>query len=145
MDAAAETILPKAGVAGSPVGEAAEVLMVDASQESESSPGDPKPKRNRVISRKKFREFVTTHPGASQDLNVFLRWCKVVEQACWASFGDVRSTFASADQVGNRAVFNVGGNKYRVIARIDYARATVYLRHVLTHKEYDAGRWKSEP
>ena len=50
--------------------------------------------------------------------------------------------FATADQVGKLTVFNVGGNKVRVIAAIHYNRKRIYIRAVLTHDEYDRGRWK---
>ena len=55
---------------------------------------------------------------------------------------DVRLTFNSADAVGKWTVFNVKGNHYRLIAEINYAFARVYIRHVLTHAEYDRGNRK---
>ena len=64
------------------------------------------------------------------------------EAAVWQSFADVRAVYAKADQVGQFTVFNVGGNKYRLLAAIHYNRAKVYVRHVLTHAEYDRGEWK---
>jgi mRNA interferase HigB len=103
--------------------------------------------KNHLISRKKFREFVATHRGTEKDAPVFVRWCKTVEQAIWTTFADVRGTFASADQVEHLTVFNVGGNKYRVIASIRFKEkkgAWVYIKHVLTHREYDGADWKDE-
>jgi mRNA interferase HigB len=47
-----------------------------------------------------------------------------------------------ADQVGKFTVFNLGGNKVRLIAAIHYYRNKIYIRYVLTHQDYDAGRWK---
>jgi mRNA interferase HigB len=106
-------------------------------------PGEvQQPKKNHLISRKKFREFVKTHRAGAADLAVFYRWAKTTEQALWRKFADVRATFGTADRVGDLTVFNVGGNKYRVVALIDYARARVYIRHVLTHEEYDREVWK---
>jgi mRNA interferase HigB len=119
--------------------------MADKYDDKDPPEGVRRPKKNHLISRKKFRTFVEKHPEAGKDRAAFLRWCKLVEQALWTTFGDVRSTFGSADQVGDRVVFNLGGNKYRVVARINYKRATVYLRHVLTHDEYDEEHWKSDP
>ncbi len=58
------------------------------------------------------------------------------------SFADLRNTFGSADQVGNLTVFNIGGNKLRLIAAIHYNRRIIYIRAVLTHQEYDEGKWK---
>jgi len=60
----------------------------------------------------------------------------------WANFADVRSGFPSADQVGKLTVFNISGNKYRLIAAIHFNRSIVYVRAVLTHDEYDQGTWK---
>jgi mRNA interferase HigB len=54
----------------------------------------------------------------------------------------LRETFASADYVDGLTVFNIGGNKYRLIASIHYNRRKVYIRNVLTHAEYDRETWK---
>ena len=58
------------------------------------------------------------------------------------SFAELRKTFGSADKVGNLTVFNIGGNKVRLIAAIHYNRRIIYIRAVLTHQEYDEGKWK---
>lgn len=71
-------------------------------------------------------------------------WCTVVRQASWTSFAEVRATYPSADSVGKFVVFNIGGNKFRLIAVIHYNRAKVYVRYVLTHEEYDTGGWKND-
>jgi mRNA interferase HigB len=55
----------------------------------------------------------------------------------------VRKTFSSADAVGKWTVFNVKGNRYRLITEINYAFGRIHIRHVLTHAEYDRGIWKS--
>ncbi|MHC5541909.1 type II toxin-antitoxin system HigB family toxin [Singulisphaera rosea] len=101
---------------------------------------DAKNPKNRLISRRKVREFLTSHPGANQDRDVLFHWCKLVEASDWRNFGDVRSLFASADQVGERVIFNVGANKYRFIAQVRYRKdngAKVLLRWIGTHREYD--------
>ena len=54
----------------------------------------------------------------------------------------LRATFPSADHVGDLIVFNIGGNKYRLIASIHFNRGKVYVRNVLTHSEYNRGAWK---
>ena len=54
----------------------------------------------------------------------------------------MRAIFGSVDFVGAFAVFNIGGNKFRLIASVDYRRQIVYVKHVLTHKTYDEGNWK---
>jgi len=62
----------------------------------------------------------------------------------WSSWADVKAAFASASHVGSCVVFNIHGNKYRLIAVIHFNRGKLYVRHVLTHAEYDEGKWKDE-
>ncbi len=66
----------------------------------------------------------------------------MVRKASYQSFAELRGDFPHADQVGRLTVFNVGGNKCRVIAAIHYNRGKVYIRAVLTHSEYDEDNWK---
>jgi len=94
-----------------------------------------------LISRKKLREFWEAHPDAMGPLQ---SWSKIVEHARWSCFADMRKVYGSADLVGRFVVFNVGGNKYRLIAAIHFNRGKVYVRHILTHKEYDGGAWKND-
>jgi mRNA interferase HigB len=94
-----------------------------------------------VISQKKLREFWEEHPRAKAPLEA---WYQVAKHAEWESFADVRKTFNTADQVGKFTVFDVGGNKYRLIAVIHFNRGKLFVRHVLTHAEYDEGKWKDE-
>ena len=56
----------------------------------------------------------------------------------------MKSVFGTASIVGNCVIFNIGGNKYRLIAVIHFNRGKLYVRHVLTHAEYDEGKWKDE-
>ena len=60
-------------------------------------------------------------------------------------FNDVRSVFPKADPVGNFTVFNLKGNRYRLIGGIDYEKARIYSKYVLTHAEYDKEDWKNDP
>lgn len=94
-----------------------------------------------ILSKKKFREFWEEHPRAKAALEA---WYQIARNAEWESFADVRQTFNTADQVGRFTVFNIGGNKYRLIAVIHFNRDKVFVRHVLTHAEYDEGKWKDE-
>ncbi len=99
------------------------------------------PRRMHIISRKKLREFASEYPDAGEALD---RWYNVARRATWRNFADVRATFGGADQVGHFVVFNIGGNKYRLIVRIYFKDAVILIRHVLTHKEYDRGDWKTD-
>lgn len=92
-----------------------------------------------VISRKRLNEFAKLHPYAK---NALAQWYRLIRQNEFASFAALRELFPSADQVGKLTVFNIGGNKVRLIAAIHYNRRKVYIRAVLTHAEYDEERWK---
>lgn len=69
-------------------------------------------------------------------------WYRVVKGARWTSFADIRSDYPSADQIGRLTVFNIGGNKFRLIAVVMIEAGKVYVRSILTHAEYDRGTWK---
>ncbi len=92
-----------------------------------------------VISRKALRRFWEQHPDSESALS---RWGKIIQWSDFDSFEALRATFPSADKVGDMIVFNIGGNNYRLIASIHFNRGKAYIRHVLTHSEYDRGRWK---
>ena len=89
----------------------------------------------RVFTRRTLREFWERHPDARKPL---LDWCQVVERADWNAPDRVKSTFASASILrGDRVVFNIKGNTYRLIAAIDYQYGIVYIRFVGTHQRYN--------
>jgi mRNA interferase HigB len=92
-----------------------------------------------VITRKRLNEFAKLHPEVKTAL---AQWYKRIKRNEFASFVELRELFPSADQVGKLTVFNIGGNKVRLIAAIHYNRKKVYIRAVLTHAEYDEARWK---
>jgi len=92
-----------------------------------------------VITRKRLNEFAKLHPDTK---NALVQWYKTIKQNEFASFVEIRRLFPYADRVGKLTVFNIGGNKVRLIAAIHYNRKKVYIRAVLTHAEYDEGRWK---
>lgn len=95
----------------------------------------------RVISRAALRDFWRQHPDAERALR---GWEKRVKYADWKGFADTRADFPASDRVGKFVVFNVGGNKYRLICSIHFNRGRLYIRNVLTHEEYDKGYWKLE-
>ena len=92
-----------------------------------------------VITRKRLNDFATKHPDTKSALQL---WYRLIKSRNHSSFADLRSVFPSADQVGRLTVFNIGGNKVRLIAAIHYNRRKVYVRAILTHDEYDEGKWK---
>jgi len=94
-----------------------------------------------IITRKRLNDFATGNPEMRTAL---VRWYRLAKQGRFRSFSDLRETFPSADQVGKLTVFNIGGNKARLVAAIHYNRGKVYIRAVLTHKEYDEERWKQQ-
>jgi mRNA interferase HigB len=94
-----------------------------------------------VISKKRLRQFWEKHPASQAPL---AEWYKVVRNARWTKFSDVRATYPSADAVGRCIVFNIGGNKYRLIVIVSENWHKVFVRFVLTHREYDEDKWKSD-
>ncbi len=93
----------------------------------------------RVVSKAAIREFGRIHPDALEPL---LYWYQVAKRAAWKNLTQVRSDFAHADLVGRFTVFNIAGNKYRLVTVINYKWQMVYVRHILTHSDYDKGKWK---
>ena len=92
-----------------------------------------------VISRKPLMEFWNRYPDSKEPL---LRWYRIMQTAIFDNWGNLRAVFPSADKVDHWIVFNISGNKYRLITAIHFNRQKVYVRHVLTHQEYDRGGWK---
>ena len=89
----------------------------------------------RVISRKWLNELAKRHPDAKPGLDA---WFHEAEDADWANPAELKEQYATASILKNgRVVFNVGGNKYRLVVRINYAYRVVYVRFAGTHSEYD--------
>ncbi|MCG8337632.1 MAG: type II toxin-antitoxin system HigB family toxin [Proteobacteria bacterium] len=94
----------------------------------------------RIISKRKLREFWLKHPQAEIPLN---NWFKTISKCNFKSLVDLKAAFPSADLVGKLIIFNVSGNKFRLITAIHFNTNTVYVRDVLTHAEYDKEGWKA--
>jgi mRNA interferase HigB len=91
----------------------------------------------RIISRKALRDFweQVGHRDAEQPLK---SWFREVAQADWSSPADLKAAFRSASIVGNgRVVFNIAGNKYRLVVRVNYPYRVLYVRFIGTHQAYD--------
>ena len=96
----------------------------------------------RVISRKILREFCQIHADSCDAL---YSWYRVASRAKWENLTQVRATYQSAEAVGNFTVFNIKGNRYRLIVDIIYPTQRIYIKYVLTHAEYDREKWKNDP
>jgi mRNA interferase HigB len=92
-----------------------------------------------VVHWGRAKKFIQHHPAAEIPLK---QWKAAVQAAQWINFPDVRSTFRTVDWVDGRLVFNIKGNAYRLIAIAAFASGRIYIRHVLTHEEYDNEDWK---
>ncbi len=93
-----------------------------------------------VISRKALKDAGTRHADLEAALDT---WYRTAKKAQWKSLTDVRQTYSHADAVGEYTVFNIKGNEYRLIVKIEYEFGLIFIREVLTHVEYNKGRWKS--
>ena len=98
----------------------------------------------RVISLKPLREFWERYPDAERPLR---QWYKTALLAEWISLQDTRRDYphadgVSTDQGDTLTVFNIAGNKYRLVARVRYDYQLINIRTVLTHAAYDEGKWK---
>lgn len=95
-----------------------------------------------VISRKKLREFAEEHQDAEEPLDA---WYRVAKRATWENFAELREIYPHADLVNDFTVFNIGGNKYRLISDIYFDDQIILIHYVLTHQDYDKGSWKIRP
>jgi len=88
-----------------------------------------------VISKRVLKQFIEKYPKSAESM---LRWYFLCKESDWSCFADIKETFPATDAVGNDLyVFDIGGNKYRIIARILFSARTVFLRFIGTHAEYD--------
>ena len=89
----------------------------------------------RIIAKKALREFWLRHPDAIEPL---LAWYREVKQADWQTPAQLKERYRSASIVGdNRVIFNIKGNHYRLVVKVNYPYRVVYIRFVGTHAEYD--------
>ena len=91
----------------------------------------------RIISKKRLKEH-WGQPNRGDSEEPLKAWHAVAKHAAWKNFAEVKAQFRSASAVGSRIVFNIAGNKYRLVVIINYAAQIAFVRFVGTHKEYDA-------
>ena len=92
-----------------------------------------------IISKKALREFWEQYPDSETPLR---RWFRIIDKNDFRNFAELRATFGSANVVDDFIVFNISGNKYRLVVVIHFNRGKVFIRQVSTHAEYDEGEWK---
>ncbi len=85
-----------------------------------------------VITYKAIRKFKSVHAEAGQPLD---SWHRVSGGCRWTSLAELKRVFGTADWVEPYVVFNIAGNKYRLIAEINFRSQTLFIRHILTHQE----------
>lgn len=89
----------------------------------------------RIYSRSTLKLFWKKHPDAEQPLRA---WFAEAKQAQWKTPSQIKAHHRTASFVGDeRVVFNIGGNKYRLVVAVSYLRGTVFVRFVGTHAQYD--------
>lgn len=99
----------------------------------------------RIISKSRLKDFWASHPQAKRPLE---EWFFITSKAEWQSLEDLRKIYPSADPVNVNSgstvtVFNISGNKYRLVTAIHYNTGTVYVLSIMTHAEYSKGSWKA--
>ncbi len=94
-----------------------------------------------VISRKRLRDYCQSHADSCEALD---DWYKIASKAAWTNLVEVQAVYFKAEAVGNFTVFNIKGNKYRLIASINYEKQIIYIKYVFTHAEYDKETWKND-
>lgn len=92
-----------------------------------------------IITRKRIQEFVVKYPDSQSS---FENWYRIVKETEYNAFSELKQHFRSADYVDGFVVFNISGNKYRLIAAIHFNRKKVFIRHILTPQDYDRDKWK---
>ena len=92
-----------------------------------------------VVSHRAIRLFCDRYPDARMPLD---RWYRVAKRAEWTGFADVKQSFNTADLVAPYVVFDIGGNKFRLVAEINFRKGVLFIRDIMTHKEYEKGAWK---
>lgn len=92
-----------------------------------------------VITQKRIWEAMEAHPECASALD---GWYRLMKRNRFISYSSLRRVFNSVDKVGELYVFNIGGNKLRLIANIHFQCQRVYIRMILTHSEYGENKWR---
>jgi len=92
-----------------------------------------------IITQKRIWDAKEKYPTAANALD---GWYRIIKKNHFSNFAELKKIFNTVDKVGNLYVFDIGGNKLRLIVMIHFIRQKVYVKHILTHKEYDRNLWK---
>lgn len=91
-----------------------------------------------VLNRKALRQLMVRHAESASAIE---SWWKVAKAARWSHIVSCRTTFASADQVGRCLIFDILGNNYRLITVVSWRNQRIYIKALLTHREYERNIW----
>ncbi len=94
----------------------------------------------RIIARARLIALAAAHSDCVAQVTA---WYNIASKATWRNLDEVRQTFPHADPVGDKTVFNIKGNAYRLIVYIRYDAGIIYIKDLLTHADYDKGTWKT--
>lgn len=92
-----------------------------------------------IITQKRIWDAKKKHPESANALD---GWYRIIKKNRFNNFSELKKVFNSIDKVKDLYVFDLGGNKLRLIANIHFNRQKIYIRHILTHRDYDKGTWK---
>lgn len=95
-----------------------------------------------LIAVSRLREAAARFPDVATQIE---DWYAIVKAATWKNLVEVQQTYKTAEAVGNFTVFNIKGNRYRLIVSINYQKQIVYFKYFLTHAEYNKDTWKNDP
>lgn len=93
----------------------------------------------RILSYRAIREFSAKYTDCAKALD---NWYRIAKKAHWQSGADVKAELPDSDAVGDKTVFNIVLNRYRLIAHLNFRHQTLYIKAILTHRQYDKGDWK---
>lgn len=92
-----------------------------------------------VISKRGLLKLIAKHPAVEAEC---LDWYRIASASDWSCFADVRATITDVDLIGEVLVFNIAHNLYRLITTVFFAGREIYVKDLLTHKQYDRGEWR---
>jgi mRNA interferase HigB len=93
----------------------------------------------RIIAKRRLLQLAVAHGDCVEQV---ADWYRISSKNVWHNLAEVRTSFRHADVVGDLTDFNIKGNDYRLVVHIHYQTGTIYIKDLLTHADYDKGKWK---